>query len=154
MVERQAPELWAYVLREDNPHRRQAIDQVVSSALPESSSADEVSAAVNAFINAQLPHELIELLEKIVLHNSDFSNNKNLQNLLILTAMKADSSRIMDYVNRLQNYDGGAIAQVRALARSRRRVFTVLACTCPDVPSCLARQAPLPPPLVLVHTHV
>ncbi|EPR59821.1 chain i, clathrin d6 coat with auxilin j-domain [Toxoplasma gondii TgCatPRC2] len=125
LVERQAPELWAYVLREENPHRRQAIDQVVSSALPESSSADEVSAAVNAFINAQLPHELIELLEKIVLHNSDFSNNKNLQNLLILTAMKADSSRIIDYVNRLHNYDGAAIAQVAMEYGLREEAFTI-----------------------------
>ena len=32
--------------------------------------------------------ELIELLEKIVLNNSSFSNNHNLQNLLIITAIK------------------------------------------------------------------
>jgi clathrin heavy chain len=84
----------------------------VGTALPESTNADEVSATVKAFIAADLPTELIELLEKIVLHNSDFSKNKNLQNLLILTAIKADKSRVMDYINRLDNYDGPEIAKI------------------------------------------
>ncbi len=59
-----------------------------------------------------MPNELIELLERIVLHNSDFANNKNLQNLLILTAIKADKTRVMDYVNRLDNYDGLELAKI------------------------------------------
>merc|ERR1712110_1088353 len=80
--------------------------------LPESTNADEVSATVKAFIGADLPNELIELLEKIVLHSSDFSKNKNLQNLLILTAIKADKTRVMDYINRLDNYDGPEIAKI------------------------------------------
>ena len=29
-------------------------------------------------MTAELPHELIELLERIVLHNSGFANNENL----------------------------------------------------------------------------
>merc|ERR1712137_1188688 len=105
-------ELWELVLTPDNQFRRNFIDQVVSTALPESTNADEVSATVKAFINADLPNELIELLEKIVLHNSDFSKNRNLQNLLILTAIKADKSRVMDYINRLDNYDGPEIAKI------------------------------------------
>lgn len=44
--------------------------------------------AVKAFMLAGLQGELIELLEKIVLQNSSFSNNHNLQNLLIITAIK------------------------------------------------------------------
>jgi clathrin heavy chain len=88
------------------------IDQVVSTALPESTNADELSTTCRAFISAELPNELIELLEKIVLHNSDFSHHKNLQNLLILTAIKSDKSRVMDYINRLDNYDGPTIAKV------------------------------------------
>ncbi|KAG5521371.1 hypothetical protein RHGRI_033813 [Rhododendron griersonianum] len=58
-------------------------------------SPEQVSAAVKAFMTADLPHELIELLEKIVLQNSAFSGNFNLQNLLILTAIKADPCRLM-----------------------------------------------------------
>ena len=112
LVERQSAELWAHVLREDNPHRKQVIDQVVHTALPETKNADEVSTTVKAFMDADMPNELIELLERIVLHNSDFASNKNLQNLLILTAIKADKTRVMDYINRLDNYDGIELAKI------------------------------------------
>ncbi len=103
VTERQSAELWQYVLdpATNGEYRKQVIDQVVSTTLPECTNPDEVSTAVKAFIQAELPHELIELLEKIVLHTSDFSDNRNLQNLLILTAIKADCSKVMDYVNRL-----------------------------------------------------
>jgi len=113
LVERQSPDLWGMVLNPENEHRRQVIDQVVSTALPESTNAEDVSATVKAFIAADLPNELIELLEKIVLHKSaDFGKNRNLQNLLILTAIKADKTRVMDYINRLDNYDGPEIAKI------------------------------------------
>jgi clathrin heavy chain len=115
LVERQNLDLWQVVLDPEGPdaqHRRAVIDQVVATALPESTDPEEVSCTVKAFINADLPQELIELLEKIVLHSSDFSNNKNLQNLLIVTAIRADKARVMDYINRLDNYDGEEIAKI------------------------------------------
>ena len=71
-----------------------------------------MSTTVKAFMAADLPHELIELLERIVLQGSDFSENKNLQNLLILTAIKADKERVMEYINRLDNFDGPEIAKI------------------------------------------
>lgn len=85
---------------------------MVQTALPETKNPDEVSLTVKAFMKAELPHELMELLEKIVLHNSDFSKNKNLQNLLLLTAIKADKTRVMDYINRLTNIDGPGLAEI------------------------------------------
>lgn len=115
LVERQDEDLWATVLAEDNEYRRQLIDQVVASALAESRVPEEVSVTVKAFMAADLPNELIELLERIVLHGSadrEFHNNRNLQNLLILTAIKADPKRVMDYLNRLDNFDGPDIAKI------------------------------------------
>jgi len=113
LVKRQSPELWAYVLNDGNTYRKQLINQVVQTALPETQNAEEVSTTVKAFMSADLPNELIELLEKIVLHgNSEFKQNRNLQNLLILTAIKADKSRVMDYINRLDNYDAPDIAAI------------------------------------------
>ncbi|KAG2382938.1 hypothetical protein C9374_004905 [Naegleria lovaniensis] len=113
LVERQSPELWAHVLDGENTYRRQLIDQVVQTALPESKSSDEVSTTVKAFMTANLPNELIELLEKIVLHgSSEFKTNRNLQNLLILTAISAEKTRVMDYINRLDKYDAADIARV------------------------------------------
>lgn len=44
--------------------------------------------AVKSFMSAGLQAELIELLEKIVLQNTNFASNHNLQNLLIITAIK------------------------------------------------------------------
>lgn len=115
LVERQDADLWAKVLMEENEFRKQLIAQVVATALPESTIPEEVSNTVKAFMEANLPNELIELLEKIILHagaNSDMASNKNLQNLLILTAIKADQQRVMDYVKRLDNYEGADIAKI------------------------------------------
>ncbi|XP_031382114.1 clathrin heavy chain 1-like isoform X1 [Punica granatum] len=125
VVERMDADLWEKVLNPENSCRRQLIDQVVSTALPESKSPEQVSAAVKAFMTADLPHELIELLEKIVLQNSAFSGNFNLQNLLILTAIKADPSRVMDYINRLDNFDGPAVGEVAVEAQLYEEAFAI-----------------------------
>lgn len=61
--------LWKKVLNPENVFRRKLIDQVVSTALPKCKSPDQVSAAVKAFMNANLTHEVIELLDKIVLQS-------------------------------------------------------------------------------------
>merc|ERR1719343_865128 len=118
LVERQDLELWAKVLNKeegqegDDNARHQLIDQIVEWALPESTSADEVSCTVKAFMAADLPGELITLLERIVLQGSDFSDNKNLQNLLILTAIRADATRVSGYIDQLDNFDAKDIALI------------------------------------------
>lgn len=112
MVNRQSNDLWKRVLANDNEHRKEIIDQVVSSALPESKQPEEVITCVQAFMEAELTVELMALLEKIVLHNSEFSGYKKLQNLLIITAIKSDQGRVMDYINRLDNYDGPELARM------------------------------------------
>ncbi|GFY82277.1 clathrin, heavy chain [Actinidia rufa] len=98
---------------------------VVSTALPESKSPKQRSAAVKAFMTADLPCKLIELLKKIVLQNSAFSGTFNLQNLLILTAIKEDSSRVMDYINRLDNFDVPAVGDVTVEAQLYEEAFTI-----------------------------
>lgn len=87
-MKRRDPELWAEVLNENNQYRRQLIDQVVQTALSETQDPEDISITVKAFMTADLPNELIELLEKIVLDTSVFSDHRNLQNLLILTGKK------------------------------------------------------------------
>lgn len=112
LVERMSKELWEKALSPQNPHRSAVVEQVVSSALPESKSVEEVSATVQAFMVADMPEELLGLLEKIVLHSNEFSSIKKLQNLLIFTAMKTDKSRVMDYLTHLDNYEGSEITKV------------------------------------------
>eukprot|EP00043_Microstomoeca_roanoka_P006604 m.64179 g.64179 ORF g.64179 m.64179 type:complete len:1667 (-) comp13482_c1_seq1:229-5229(-) len=112
LVRRRDFDLWGQVLNPENEHRRPLVDQVVQTALQESHDPEDVSITVKAFMNADLPNELIELLEKLVMGDSAFSSNKNLQNLLIHTAIKADASRVMEYINRLDNYDASDVASI------------------------------------------
>nr|XP_019565714.1 PREDICTED: clathrin heavy chain 2 isoform X2 [Rhinolophus sinicus] len=125
LVHRKDPELWAHVLEETNPSRRQLIDQVVQTALSETQDPEEVSVTVKAFMTADLPNELIELLEKIVLDNSVFSEHRNLQNLLILTAIKADRTRVMEYISRLDNYDAPDIASIAVSSGLYEEAFAI-----------------------------
>lgn len=127
VVERADAGLWAKVLGSagggegdgdnavvvDEATRRPLVDQVVSTALPECRNPEQVSVAVKAFMAAGLQAELIELLEKIVLMaNSAFASNHNLQNLLIITAIKSDKARVADYISRLDNFDGPAVGEI------------------------------------------
>lgn len=110
LLERADPEIWSFVLNGNNVHRRSLVDQVISTAVPESTEPEKVSIAVSSFLAADLPSELIELLEKIILEPSPFSDNGNLQNLLMLTAAKADKGRLMDYIHQLSSYNAEQIA--------------------------------------------
>jgi clathrin heavy chain len=112
LVKRADPELWAQVLDASNEHRRNLIDQVVQTALQEAQDPDNVSVAVRSFIDAKMPNELIELLEKLVMGDTSFSKNGSLQNLLILTAIEADPTRVSEYINRLDGYDAPDIASI------------------------------------------
>jgi clathrin heavy chain len=112
LLERADDELWNFVLSPNNIHRRSVVDQVVSTAVPESTDPSKVSVAVKSFVGADMPGELIELLEKIVLEPSPFSDNSSLQNLLIMTAAKTDKHRVMDYIHRLDAFDPQDIANI------------------------------------------
>ncbi|CAM4867695.1 unnamed protein product [Rotaria socialis] len=125
LVRRKDPTLWKQVLREDNQYRRPLIDQVIQTALAETQDPEEISVTVKAFMVADLPNSLIELLEKIVIDNSVFSGHRNLQNLLILTDIKADRSRVMDYINRLENYDAPDIANIAISNQLFEEAFSI-----------------------------
>ncbi|KAI6093672.1 clathrin heavy chain [Hypoxylon rubiginosum] len=112
VLDRSDRELWTFVLSENNIHRRSVIDQVVATAVPECNDPAKVSEAVASFLAADLPGELIELLEKIVLEPSPFNDNPSLQNLLMLTAARADKGRVMDYIHRLDSFNPDECAQL------------------------------------------
>jgi clathrin heavy chain len=76
LVRRKDPVLWENVLREENQYRRPLVDQVIQTALAEIQDPEEISVTVKAFMTADLPNNLIELLEKIVIDNSVFSEHR------------------------------------------------------------------------------
>eukprot|EP00834_Sanchytrium_tribonematis_P005493 NODE_336_length_9298_cov_0.577889.p1 type:complete len:1760 gc:universal NODE_336_length_9298_cov_0.577889:589-5868(+) len=90
---------------------KQLVDQVKQS-LSESHEPEDVSTTVKAFMNANLQHELVELLDKLLLNDTPFTDNRNLQNLLILTAIQSDPQRVKQYINQLMNYDAPDVAQL------------------------------------------
>ncbi|KAH0790147.1 Clathrin heavy chain 1 [Histomonas meleagridis] len=110
-VARQDPELWARVLSPENEHMKLVVDAVISTALPECDDPDKVSQTVKAFIDANIPTQLLGLLEKVVMESPQFQNNTSLQNLLIITAIKSDTSRVMTYVTRLNDYTWDKICE-------------------------------------------
>ncbi|KAJ8904263.1 hypothetical protein NDN08_000787 [Rhodosorus marinus] len=114
VVNRQNDDLWERVLNENNAFRKLIVDQIISTALPEVTEPEKVASAVKAFMTADLPEVLMQLLEKLVVDTSStaFKRNKNLQNLLILTAIKTEKDRVMEYVNRLDNFDAGEVAKI------------------------------------------
>ena len=131
LVERQDADLWARVLDDAGPyaeHKKAVVEQVVHGALPESTDPEEVKATVKAFILAHMPSELIELLEKIVLdgRRPEFAENKDLQDLLIITATDAARDRVMDFVTRLDNYDAQNMASICITKELYEEAFAIL----------------------------
>lgn len=112
LLDRADVELWNFVLSENNENRRSLVDQIISTAVPEAKEPEKVSVAVKAFLQNDLPVELIELLEKIILEPSPFSDNGSLQNLLIFTATKADKAKVMDYIHQLNEYTAEEVADI------------------------------------------
>lgn len=127
LVDRCSPELYEQVLDDENENRKMIVEQIISGALPDTREPNKISGAVKAFMTANMPDKLMEMLEKLVLQtsNSTFARNTNLQNLLILTAIKADSGRVMEYVRRLDNYDGEDVAQVAIGEELFEEAFTI-----------------------------
>jgi clathrin heavy chain len=125
LVRRRRPELWSTVLSPENSHRRQLIDQIVSTAVPESTDPEDVSVTVKAFLTADLPTELIELLEKIVLEPSAFSDNSNLKKLLMLTAIRTDKGKVIGYIEKLEGFDVNEIAAIAIEHGLHEEAFTL-----------------------------
>lgn len=125
LVKRRELELWNQVLDPESIHRRQLVDQVVSTAIPECTDPDDVSVTVKAFMANNLPMQLIELLEKIIIEPSPFSDNKSLQNLLFLTAIRSDKGKVIGYINRLSGYDSNEIARIAIEAGLYEEALTI-----------------------------
>ncbi|PJF16663.1 Clathrin heavy chain [Paramicrosporidium saccamoebae] len=111
LLKRRDMNLWRMVLDKSNAHRDELLDQVINSAVLESQDADDVSIAVKALIGADLAKELLAVLEKLLYGGTSFSSNKNLQNLLLLTAIKTRPDSVMDHMKKLTNFDGSEIAK-------------------------------------------
>ena len=103
-------ELWGRVLAEDTEARGHLVENLVGQVLPDCKEAHKVALCVKVFLDADLPNYLIELLDKIVVQTGQFKGEKNLETLLIMTAVKSSPERVQDYVSKLDNIDPVAVA--------------------------------------------
>lgn len=93
--------------------------------MPESTDPDDVSVTVKALMLADMPSQMIKLLEKIILEPSPFSENKSLQSLLMLTAIRNDKSRVIGYIEKLNAYDATEIARIATENNLYEEAFTI-----------------------------
>lgn len=124
LVKEQNLDLWASVLAENSPQRQQLVESVQQTALPESEVSEEVSTTVRAFMNANLTEELTSLLDQIVVHGR-FRKNRFLENLLIMSAVRARKDKVMEYVTTLEDYDAKDIANIASGAGMHEVAFVV-----------------------------
>ena len=71
IVKHRNPDLCVHILKEDTEFRWPLIDQAVQTTMSQTPDAKDISATMKAFMTANLPNELTEQLEKIVLENSN-----------------------------------------------------------------------------------
>lgn len=60
-----------------------------------------------------------------LLSSNPYFFHSNLQNLLILTAIKADRTRVMEYITRLDNYDAPDIANIAISSELYEEAFAI-----------------------------
>lgn len=124
LVQQQDLELWRAVLADDTPGRKSLVEAVQQSALPEAQNPEEVSVTVRAFMNADMTGALTSLLDQIVVHGR-FRRNRFLENLLLMSAIRARKDKVMEYVNTLQDYDAKDIATIATGAELHEVAFVV-----------------------------
>ncbi|KAL6946298.1 Clathrin heavy chain [Hanseniaspora osmophila] len=103
-------QLWNSVLSSENEFRKSLIDSVISVGIPELTDPEPISIVVHSFMANDLKTELIELLEKIILEASPFSENSALQSLLMLSAIRYEPAKVVNYIDKLDKYDPAEIA--------------------------------------------
>lgn len=111
LLEAKSEESWDQVVDPANPLRKNLFEEL-DKILPETSDPEDISVLLKALMKAAETQLLMQVLEALLFQNPVFKENKMLQNLLILTAIKADPAKVKDYLERFDNYSAVDIAKV------------------------------------------
>lgn len=88
----------------DSNIRMQLVEQVNSVLLNEYIEDDEITITITSFMDNQIFAELSDLLEKLIFYNKRYSNNSELQELLISNAFNTNNSeKAKEYITRLDD---------------------------------------------------
>ncbi|UKK01209.2 clathrin heavy chain [Theileria orientalis] len=74
--------------------------------------SNEISVLIKFFLSQEMNKYLITLLEGLLLNQTEFSKNSNLQNLLLATTIKTNPAKLQDYLNKLNNYEVNSLAKL------------------------------------------
>eukprot|EP00924_Labyrinthula_sp_SR-Ha-C_P001550 maker-scaffold_18-snap-gene-1.5-mRNA-1 protein AED:0.42 eAED:0.42 QI:0/0/0/0.66/1/1/3/0/1799 len=128
-IDRQSTELWdmivtynenssesvstggAATLKLTEAEKKKIIDTVVNYGLPQTKDQGKVTVCLKSFMKADMPNELIDLLDKLILQPDSTFTTSSLENLLLLTAVKTRREKVMYYIKVLKTYDGENIAE-------------------------------------------
>ncbi|KAH3731458.1 clathrin heavy chain 1 [Pelomyxa schiedti] len=105
---RESPELWEKVL--DLASADSSLKDNIMKSI-NSYTAEEASVLFRSIMTADKPMLLMEVLEE-ALFNTQFQGNRNLANLLLLTATSQAPERVIPYASRIQNADWSEIALI------------------------------------------
>ncbi|BAM41108.1 clathrin heavy chain [Theileria orientalis strain Shintoku] len=74
--------------------------------------SNEISVLIKFFLSQEMNKYLITLLEGLLLNQTEFSKNSNLQNLLLATTIKTNPAKLQEYLNKLNNYEVNSLAKL------------------------------------------
>ncbi|UKJ88832.2 clathrin heavy chain [Theileria orientalis] len=74
--------------------------------------SNEISVLIKFFLSQEMNTYLITLLEGLLLNQTEFSKNSNLQNLLLATTIKTNPAKLQEYLNKLNNYEVNSLAKL------------------------------------------
>jgi len=111
LTKRKDKDAWTKALKDSNI-RMQLVEQVNSVLLNEYIEDDEITITITSFMDNQIFAELSDLLEKLIFYNKRYSNNSELQELLISNAFNTNNSeKAKEYITRLDDYNAPNLAQ-------------------------------------------
>lgn len=108
-------ESWSALLEDPAGDFRQnleleGIGPVVSAVV--AASVESVTTVIKAFMTANLPGQLFSLLDESRKLKAEWSNNKHIENLLIMTAMKHCPQEVERLVGELMQIDSVDVAKI------------------------------------------
>lgn len=147
LLKRRDAAVWKAVLDPSNVSRDRLIDALVDNGA-NNVVAEDVSCAVKSLIAADLSKVLVSFLERIIYSadenelglanpeerlSTKYGQNKSLQNLLLLTAIKSAPEKVLSHLERLDKYDAADVAKACANQKLWEEAFLAWrSCTPPD----------------------
>ena len=113
---------WQKYLKDEN---KQPLLEEIKNLINEIEDPSEFAVLVRVLMMLNDPHSLSSVLEGLFSSRSNLKENKNLQNLFLLTMIKTQPNRLKDYILVLSNYDGEDVAKIAEKSELYEEAFLI-----------------------------